>query len=40
MFPTDFSEQAEKALEVAAQLAKQHNGEIYLLNVWIYHYMK
>ncbi|TBN01800.1 universal stress protein [Hyunsoonleella flava] len=33
LVPTDFSEQAEKALEVAAQLAKQHESEIYLLNV-------
>ncbi len=33
LVPTDFSDQAEKALEVAAQLAKQYNSEIYLLNV-------
>ncbi|MEW4923542.1 universal stress protein [Algibacter sp. 2305UL17-15] len=33
LVPTDFSEQAENALEVAAQLAKQHHSEIYLLNV-------
>lgn len=33
LVPTDFSDQAEKALEVAAQLAKQHSSEIYLLNV-------
>lgn len=33
LVPTDFSEQAEKALEVAAQLAKQHSCEIVLLNV-------
>lgn len=33
LVPTDFSEQAEKALEVAAQLAKKYDGEIYLLNV-------
>ena len=33
LVPTDFSEQAEKALEVAAQLAKHYNAEIYLLNV-------
>ncbi len=33
LVPTDFSDQAEKALEVAAQLAKKYNAEIYLLNV-------
>ena len=30
--PTDFSDQAENALKVAAQLAKRHDGEIYLLH--------
>ncbi|MBC3756858.1 universal stress protein [Hyunsoonleella sp. SJ7] len=33
LVPTDFSEQAEKALEVASQLARKHNCEIFLLNV-------
>lgn len=33
LVPTDFSEQAENALRVAAQLAKKHNGEIYLLHI-------
>jgi len=33
LVPTDFSEQAENALKVAAQLAKKHNGEIYLLHI-------
>lgn len=33
LVPTDFSEQAENALKVAAQLAKQHNCEIYLLHI-------
>jgi nucleotide-binding universal stress UspA family protein len=32
LIPTDFSEQAENALKVAAQLAKKHNAEIYLLH--------
>jgi len=32
LVPTDFSEQAENALKVAAQLAKKHNAEIYLLH--------
>ena len=27
LVPTDFSEQAENALKVAAQLAKKHNAE-------------
>ena len=30
LVPTDFSEQAENALKVAAQLAKKHQSEIYL----------
>ena len=33
LVPTDFSEQAENALRVAAQLAKKHEGEIYLLHM-------
>jgi nucleotide-binding universal stress UspA family protein len=32
LIPTDFSEQAENALKVAAQLAKKHKAEIYLLH--------
>ncbi len=33
LVPTDFSEQAENALKVAAILAKKHNAEIYLLHM-------
>lgn len=33
LVPTDFSEQAENALKVAAQLARKHNAEIYLLHM-------
>ncbi len=33
LVPTDFSDQAENALKVAAQLAKTHHCEIYLLHV-------
>ncbi|OEK09221.1 universal stress protein UspA [Flavivirga aquatica] len=33
LVPTDFSTQAENALKVAAQLAKKHNSEIYLLHI-------
>jgi nucleotide-binding universal stress UspA family protein len=33
LVPTDFSEQAENALKVAAQLARKYNGEIYLLHM-------
>ncbi len=33
LVPTDFSEQAENALKVAAQLAKKHGSEIYLLHM-------
>lgn len=33
LVPTDFSEQAENALKVAAQLAKRYNGEIYILHL-------
>lgn len=33
LVPTDFSEQAENALRVAAQLAKKHSCEIHLLHV-------
>ena len=32
LVPTDFSEQAENALKVAAQLAKKNKSEIYVLN--------
>lgn len=33
LVPTDFSPQAENALKVAAQLAKKHKSEIYLLHM-------
>ncbi|MEC3905830.1 universal stress protein [Tamlana sp. 2201CG12-4] len=33
LVPTDFSDQAENALKVAAQLARKHNCEIYLLHM-------
>ncbi len=33
LVPTDFSDQAEKALKVAAQLARKFEGEIYLLHM-------
>ena len=33
LVPTDFSLQAENALKVAAQLAKKHGCEIYLLHI-------
>jgi len=33
LVPTDFSKQAENALKVAAQLAKKHDSEIYLLHM-------
>lgn len=33
LVPTDFSEQAENALKVAAQIAKKHDSEIYLLHM-------
>lgn len=33
LVPTDFSDQAEHALKVAAILAKKHNAEIYLLHM-------
>lgn len=33
LVPTDFSEQADNALRVAAQLAKKYNAEIYLLHL-------
>ncbi|WP_179344300.1 universal stress protein [Winogradskyella ursingii] len=33
LVPTDFSEQADNALKVAAMLAKKHNAEIYLLHM-------
>jgi nucleotide-binding universal stress UspA family protein len=32
LIPTDFSEQAENALKVAAQMAKKNGSEIYVLN--------
>lgn len=32
LVPTDFSEQAENALKVAINLAKQHHSEIYVLH--------
>ena len=32
LVPTDFSEQAENALKVAAQMAKENGSEIYVLN--------
>jgi len=32
LVPTDFSEQAENALKVAAQIARRNNSEIYVLN--------
>lgn len=33
LVPTDFSEQAENALKVAAQLARKHQSEIFLLHM-------
>ena len=33
LVPTDFSEQAENALRVAADLAKKHNASINLLHM-------
>lgn len=33
LVPTDFSEHAENALHVAAQIAKKHNSEIYLMHM-------
>lgn len=33
LVPTDFSKEAENALKVAAQLAKKHSAEIYLLHL-------
>nr|WP_321221647.1 universal stress protein [uncultured Psychroserpens sp.] len=33
LVPTDFSKEAENALKVAAQIAKNHNSEIYLLHM-------
>lgn len=33
LVPTDFSDQAENALKVAAQIAKKHDCEIYLLHM-------
>jgi len=33
LVPTDFSEHAENALKVAAELAKKHNSEIYLMHM-------
>lgn len=33
LVPTDFSEEAESALKVAAQIARKHGSEIYLLHM-------
>lgn len=33
LVPTDFSDQAEHALKVAAEIARNHNSEIYLLHM-------
>ncbi|MGB8703593.1 MAG: universal stress protein, partial [Gillisia sp.] len=33
LVPTDFSEQAENAIRVAAQLANRYDGEIFLLHM-------
>jgi|SRR5690625_507553 len=33
LVPTDFSKEAENALKVAAQLARKHDSEIYLMNM-------
>ena len=33
LVPTDFSDHAEYALKVAAQIARKNNGEIYLLHM-------
>ncbi|MGY0393523.1 universal stress protein [Bizionia sp. KMM 8389] len=33
LVPTDFSKEAEQALKVAAQLARKHDSEIYLLHM-------
>ena len=33
LVPTDFSKEAENALKVAAQLARKHGSEIYLLHM-------
>ncbi|MBZ9729580.1 universal stress protein [Salegentibacter sp. JZCK2] len=33
LVPTDFSDTAEHALKIAAQLAKKHNSEIYLMHM-------
>lgn len=33
LVPTDFSEQAEYALKVAAQIAKKNNAELFILNL-------
>lgn len=33
LVPTDFSEQADNALKVAAQIAKKYDGEIFLLHL-------
>ena len=40
LVPTDFSKQAENALKVAAQIAKKHNSEIYLLHMLEFLYIK
>nr|WP_309597440.1 universal stress protein [Flavobacterium davisii] len=33
LVPTDFSQHAEYALKVAAQFARKHNAEIYLIHL-------
>lgn len=33
LVPTDFSQQAQNALQVASQLAKEHNSEIHMLHM-------
>ena len=33
LVPTDFSEQADYALEAASQLARKYDSEIYLLHL-------
>ena len=33
LVPTDFSKEAEYALKVAAQIAKNHGSEIYLIHL-------
>ena len=33
LVPTDFSDHSEYALRVAAQIAREHDGEIYLMHM-------